>query len=243
MNETTLGTATYSPEDNKLRFYPFARLSKEDYQRCRDAGFSWAPKQELFVAPMWTPNREDLLLEWCGEIGDEDKSLVERAEERADRFGEYSDKRKEDAEAAHRAVAAIADNIPLGQPILVGHHSERRARKDAERIESGMRRAVRMWDTAEYWQRRAAGALRHARYKELPAVRYRRIQGLESDLRKYRKAITRSEAFIRTWRRPGLTDDQARTIANYDHVTVQVDGQPHGSSLWSEINDGRMTAA
>lgn len=75
-----LGTATYSPEDNKLRLYPDARLSKEDYARFKAAGFKWAPKQELFVAPMWTPERADLLEETCGEIGDEDKSLVERSE-------------------------------------------------------------------------------------------------------------------------------------------------------------------
>ena len=43
---------------------------------------------------------------------------------------------------------SIADNIPFGQPILVGHDSECRARKDAQRIEDGMRRAVKMWDTA-----------------------------------------------------------------------------------------------
>ena len=49
--------------------------------RVRGAGFIYAPKQELFVAPMWTPEREDLLLELCGEIDDEDTSLVERAEE------------------------------------------------------------------------------------------------------------------------------------------------------------------
>ena len=65
-------TATYCPEDNKLRLYSDARLGAETYARVKAAGFKWAPKQELFVAPMWTPDREDLLLELCGEIGDED---------------------------------------------------------------------------------------------------------------------------------------------------------------------------
>ena len=74
-------TATYSPEDNKLRLYSSTRLDRELYARVRRAGFIYAPKQELFVAPMWTPEREDFLIELCGEIDDEDKSLVERAEE------------------------------------------------------------------------------------------------------------------------------------------------------------------
>jgi phospholipid N-methyltransferase len=178
-----IGTATYSPEDNKLRLDPFHRLDKDVYERLKAAGFKWAPHQKIFVAPMWTPNREDLLIELCGEIGDEDKTLVERQEERAERFEDYSDNRKKDADAAHKAVHAIADGIPLGQPILVGHHSERHARKDAERIENGMRKAVKMWEQSEYWQRRAEGALRHAKYKELPEVRARRIKTLESEIR------------------------------------------------------------
>jgi hypothetical protein len=163
--------ATYSPEDNKVRIYPAYRLDSETYARVKTAGFKWAPRQELFVAPAWTPEREDLARELCGEIDDEDTSLVDRAEDRAERFEEYSDERGNEAEAARASVDAIADAIPLGQPILVGHHSEKRARKDAERIENGMRRAVRLWETSQYWLDRAKGAFRHAKYKERPDVR------------------------------------------------------------------------
>lgn len=183
-------TATYSPEDNKLRLYASQRLDAETYARVKEAGFIWAPRQQLFVAPMWTPAREDLLTELCSEIGDEDTSLVDRAEERADRFQDYSANRLQDAESAHAAVERITDGIPFGQPILVGHHSERRARKDAERIENGMRKAVKMWETSKYWKSRAAGAIRHAKYKERPDVRQRRIKGLESDIRVYRAKFT-----------------------------------------------------
>jgi protein-L-isoaspartate O-methyltransferase len=195
-------TATYSPEDNKLRLYPAYRLDTADYERMKAAGFKWAPKQELFVAPMWTPGREDVLLDLCGEIGDEDKSLVERAEERADRFGDYSDSRKGEAAAARKAVSSIADHIPLGQPILVGHHSERRARKDAERIENGMRRAVQLWDTAEYWKRRAAGAVAAAKYKERPDVRARRIKTIEADKRKQERTMAEAEKFLKAYTDP-----------------------------------------
>jgi hypothetical protein len=41
-------TATYSPEDNKLRLYNSTRLDREIYARVRGAGFIYAPKQELF---------------------------------------------------------------------------------------------------------------------------------------------------------------------------------------------------
>lgn len=188
-------TATYSPDDNKLRLYSVARLDADTYARVRAAGFIYAPKQQLFVAPMWTPDREDLLLELCGEIDDEDTSLVDRAEERAERFEEYRDNRAQDAARAHEAVSAIADGIPLGQPILVGHHSERHARRDAEKIENGMRRAVKMWETSKYWQSRAAGAIRHAKYKERPDVRARRIKGIDADKRKRERTKADAQAY------------------------------------------------
>ena len=205
--------ATYSPDDNKLRLYPAARLDAATYARVKAAGFKWAPKQALFVAPMWTPDREDLLIDLCGEIEDEDKTLTERQEERAERFEDYHDNRTKDAERAHKAVSAIADSIPLGQPILIGHHSERHARRDAKRIESGMRKAVQMWETAQYWKDRAVGALRHAKYKELPTVRARRIKGIEADQRKTRKTRDDAARRLAEWTKDGLTHAEAVRIA------------------------------
>ena len=114
--------ATYSPEDNKLRLYASARLDAETYGRVKAAGFIWAPKQDLFVAPMWTPSREDLLIELAGEIEDEDRSLVDRAEERADRFSDYKESRIEDAQRAHARTRRRAAE---GQGVRRGRHALR----------------------------------------------------------------------------------------------------------------------
>lgn len=195
-----IGSATYDPADNKLRFRPFARLDDETYQRVKAAGFAWAPRQELFVAPMWTPGREDLLIELAGEIDDEDTTLVDRAEQRADRFENYSEKREREAHAARATADAIGARFEFGQPILVGHHSERKARRDKERIDSAMRKSVNLWRTSQYWESRAAGALRHAKYKELPAVRARRLKKLEAEMRGQQRDKDRAEQFLRLWK-------------------------------------------
>lgn len=246
-------TATYSPEDNKLRLYSVARLDTDTYARMRAAGFIYAPQQKLFVAPKWTPEREDLLLDLCdGEIGDDDTSLVDRAMERAERFDDYRDSRLSDAEQAHATVSRITDGIPLGQPILVGHHSERHARKDQERIENGMRRAVKMWDTAQYWKSRAAGALHHAKYKLQPDVRHRRIKGLEADQRKHQTRADDAARFIRLWRAarranvPETPESDTRTrvlaVLNVARVSLTpTPERPYRWSAWSEVNDGHMT--
>ncbi len=219
-------TATYSPEDNKLRLYPACRLERADYERVKEAGFFWAPRQQLFYAT-WRPDAEDLLIEMCGDIADEDTTLVERAEQRAERFAGYQENRTADAQRANAAVSAIADNIPLGQPILVGHHSEKHARKDAERIENGMRKAIRMWDGAEYWGQRAAGAVRAAKYHERPDVRARRIRKIEAELRKAERAAHEARTIRKLWSLENITLEQARAIAERvpTHV-VSHDGTP-----------------
>lgn len=233
-------SATYSPEDNKLRLSSVSRLPTDLYARVKAAGFAWAPRQGIFVAPMWTPGREDLLIELCGEIGDEDTSLVERAEQRAERFEDYSAKRGADASAAHAAVASIAKRFEFGQPILVGHHSERGARKDQERMDNGMRKAVKMWDTSKYWEDRAAGALAHAKYKELPAVRARRTKGLKADLRKQERAIAECESALKLWSLPDLTQEAALKLADAYGARIL---NPEGTydSICSLLQRGAIT--
>ena len=205
--------ATYDPADDKLRLRASSRLDAETYSRVKAAGFGWAPRQGLLFA-VWAPAREDLLAELAGDIGDEETSPADRAAQRAERFEGYQGNRAADAEQARKSVSAIADGIPLGQPILVGHHSERHARKDAEKIENGMRRAVKMWETSQYWRDRAAGAIRHAKQKELPAVRARRIKTLVPLRVLARRSDMVGQGAIgprRVWRWPDSREGQGRS--------------------------------
>ena len=244
--------ASYDCSDDKIRIRASSRLDAETYARVKAAGFGWAPKQDLFYA-VWNPSREDLALELAGDIEDEETSLEERAAQRAERFSEYESHRARDAEQARKAVSAIADNIPLGQPILVGHHSERHARRDAERIENGMRKAVQMWETSTYWASRAAGALAHAERHEVPAVRARRIKKLEAELRSVQRDTDKAEASLKLWAIEPLTLERAKVITNFHHYSMcftlaeyprelpvsQYEGQ---QSLYSALDDGIITA-
>ena len=150
-------SATYSPEDNKIRLYPSARLDAETYARVKEAGFKWAPKQELFVAPAWSCAREDLALELAGEIEPEEMTLAERAQMKADRLDAIADKRAAQASAFSRAADELSRAFEFGQPILVGHHSERKARKTQERMHNAMDKAAKAHKAIGYWQYRAEG--------------------------------------------------------------------------------------
>ena len=167
-------TATYSPDDNKLRIYPAHRLAKDDYEHLRAAGFRWAPKQETFVCPAWSPTAEDAALDLCGDIGDEDQPRAERSADRADRFTGYLERREGEAVSG-------ADRVDAG-PALHANQSRVRAERSAHRHDRLASRACTQWGKAEYWQSRTAGVIANALHLERPDVRHRRIKGLEADL-------------------------------------------------------------
>ena len=79
----------------------------------------------------------------------------ERRLRRAERLREWSASNEVKSEQRGTAADEIMSHIPLGQPILVGHHSERRHRKDLARIQDGISAAVELGRKAEA-QARAA---------------------------------------------------------------------------------------
>ncbi len=199
--------ATYSPEDNKLRIYASSRLDSETYNRLRAAGFRWAPKQELFVAPAWSPSREDLCIELAGEIEPEGTTLADRAAAKAERLEALAGKRQQEAGAFSRAAQRISERFAMGQPILIGHHSERKARKDRERADAAQTKAARASEAVNYWLYKASAVQHHANRKNAPKVRARRIKTLLSELRDLQRAINEANAALSIWAK--LPEDDA----------------------------------
>ncbi len=81
----------------------------------------------------------------------------ERKQRRVERREEWAESRDRKAQAGFDKASRIAEQIPLGQPILVGHHSEGRARRDQARIHAGMRQGVESADMADHHRTVAAG--------------------------------------------------------------------------------------
>jgi hypothetical protein len=79
----------------------------------------------------------------------------ERRERRAERLDEWADKRDDRAEASYQRYRGISDMIPVGQPILVGHHSEGRHRRDIRRMESAIRDSAESTRMAKSMRSRA----------------------------------------------------------------------------------------
>lgn len=233
-------SATYSPEDNKLRLYPTARLDAETFARVKAAGFIWAPRQGLFVAPKWTPAREDIATDLAGEIEAEEMTLAERATLKAERLETLAAKRYADAEAyaARADLREEATGIPFGQPILVGHHSERKHRKVIERANRAMALAVKSEQTANYWLYRASGVEHFANMKNDPRTRANRIKTLLAGLRDLLRDVNNAHAALAIWAKL-TTDDHIRyALGNMDSRRTL-----SGFGLYSAVDKGEVSPA
>jgi hypothetical protein len=113
----------------------------------------------------------------------------ERAEDRAERMAGYAANAAARSEAGFARASQIADMIPMGQPILVGHHSEGRHRRDLARIDAGMRAGVDEGKKAEHYERRAENAETYQAGRESVPVTLRRIAKLEAEERQLQRRL------------------------------------------------------
>lgn len=72
-----------------------------------------------------------------------------------ERFAELAAKRKAEANALYKEGTHGLDQIPFGQPILVGHHSEKADRNYRARHVRKIEKSFELQDAADYYQRKA----------------------------------------------------------------------------------------
>ena len=82
-------------------------------------------------------------------------NFEERRQNRKDRYEELADQNRQQSDERHDAARSIGNRIPMGQPILVGHHSERGHRADLKRIDNNMRKSVEHNAKARYYEDKA----------------------------------------------------------------------------------------
>lgn len=81
----------------------------------------------------------------------------ERLERKAEKRREWAEARERKASASFAAAHKMVESIPLGQPILIGHHSEKRHRRTLDRCQSAMRAGSESTTMAHLHASKAAG--------------------------------------------------------------------------------------
>jgi hypothetical protein len=160
--------ATYNITNDKLKAWFDERLSSEDYQAMRHAGFTFWHGSKCFAAK-WSPTAEDLIRKLgIGTIEQDDEP--DNVESRVERFQKYAEGAEQTAASSQEYLAERAN-------------TERRRNNAVNSIEKNL-------SAAEHWQARIEGAIRNAAYKERPDVIARRIRELEADRRRHVASYT-----------------------------------------------------
>lgn len=82
-------------------------------------------------------------------------NFQEKRQAKIERFKELAKKFEAQSTQAYEQSNKIGSFIPFGQPILIGHHSEKRHRRDIDRINRYMGQSVELSNKAEYYEKRA----------------------------------------------------------------------------------------
>lgn len=148
----------------------------------------------------------------------------EKQGRKRDRLNRASENARKRSEAGFRRSDQILGPIPMGQPILVGHHSEKRHRNALRKADNAMRRGVDEEKNAKELARRAAsvgsGGISSDDPDAVPKLQAR-VAELE-ELRDRKKAINKAYVVIRRGGKdkdaalaglPNLSDAAKATLA------------------------------
>jgi len=170
----------------------------------------------------------------------------ERMEARLERRREWAESRKRKAEAGFNRAAVIADGIPMGQPILVGHHSEKRHRRDLTKIDAGMRSGVENSKMAEHHLSKANG-IEHALDRSIFSDDPDAVEQLEAKITKLEamadKMKRANAAFRKAKGAPGWTstlgvsEEMAKSIeAEFAKLLVNCPWEKHPYPAYAMTN-------
>jgi len=141
----------------------------------------------------------------------------ERLERKLEKRREWAEKATARSSARFGTANKIMDGIPMGQPILVGHHSERHARRDAERIDSNLHKGVEESKLAEHHESCADGierVLERSVFDDDADA----IEKLEARIKEREESADRANAINKAWRKGGAAEVLRLGLASEAHV-------------------------
>jgi hypothetical protein len=115
-----------------------------------------------------------------------------------DRYADRADKARAEAESKLSSARRTASFIPMGQPILVGHHSERKHRRDLANINRQEDQALEALDKAKHYERKAESYGTHTISSDDPEAisklqaKLARLETQREDIKEANKAARES---------------------------------------------------
>lgn len=164
----------------------------------------------------------------------------ERKEARIERLEEKATKAKEKSMKQYQNMRRISENIPFGQPILIGHHSEKHARRDAERMDNYMRKSHEEQEKSKYYKQKAESAKSNMSISsdnpkaiELLEQKITELKAEQSDLKEQNKYYKKHKTMSGY---PGMSEEQAKEIDERIERAYSFNKKPAPSYVLTNLN-------
>ncbi|NCA91540.1 MAG: DUF3560 domain-containing protein, partial [Gammaproteobacteria bacterium] len=206
-------------------------------------GDQGAPDEDAQPAEADYPTATDYLAAlraWRERTGNR-TAFDERKEARIERLQERASNASAEGERRRAKAQAIGGRFELGQPIILGHHSEAGARRDRERMDQNMRASIEAYDKAGRLTERADAAADNRAISaddEDAVVKLKaRIEELEA-LQARMKAVNAAHArYLKdpaSLEQANLSDREKEQIRTYQPAYRS---EPHPIAPWQMTNN------
>nr|DAL53424.1 MAG TPA_asm: protein of unknown function (DUF3560) [Caudoviricetes sp.] len=164
----------------------------------------------------------------------------ERKEARIERLREKSEKMKAESVEAFSNARKIQNSIPLGQPILIGHYSEKRSKKDRDKIDASIKKSVEKQEQAEYYDEKIKAAEKNTK---ISSDNPQAIELLEDKISKLKARQQRYKDMNKYYRKyktmlgfEDLSDEKAAEINKRIDEDYSFNKKPAPSYILSNLN-------
>lgn len=168
------------------------------------------------------------------------KDYFKRKEARIERLREKSEKMKAESVEAFSNARKIQDSIPMGQPILIGHHSEKRARRDRDKIDANIKKSVEKQELAEYYDKKIKATEKNTK---ISSDNPQAIELLEDKISKLKARQQRYKDMNKYYRKhktmlgfEDLSDEKAAEINKRIDEDYSFNKKPAPSYILSNLN-------
>lgn len=177
------------------------------------------------------------------------ETFQEKAAARAQRFEQRAEKAQQESKSRFNNAMEMIKVIPPGQPILVGHHSERGHRRLLEKHDNNMRKGFELEEKADYYEGRAEAASYNASDAKFKDVKYllNRIAECKKHLRTLDRYLNGIDLVNReTYRRSTKEEPAEISEKQREHWTARVNEWNEKLEFFQtkleEAGGGQMTA-
>ena len=151
------------------------------------------------------------------EVVEQRKALLERKSEKFSTFAQHAEERSEE----HWKKSDLSF-IPMGQPILMGHHSQRSHERAIERSNAHSMKSIEESKKAHKWDHRAktAETLLQKMEESKPYMAGKMAEA-EADMRLWQRRIEKSDIFIRVFTDKGVVPDLIASACGFTPSAIE----------------------